>query len=391
MEYGDDILYKLWLNIQCGHDPKLISKFTEKSAEDIFNSSVLYDEMHHRLPLYLKLSASRSLDKAKELYEFCEENGIKIIGIDDNEYPDRLRQIQIPPQVLYVKGELPDIDKLVCITIVGSRKCSQYGVEFTRHLATELSQSGILIVSGMANGADTAAHNGALDSGMPTVAVLAGGVDIVYPKSNLKLYNEILTSGAVISERPPLTEGRPEFYRQRNRILAGLSQGVVIVEGEKKSGTKLTATWANTLNRDLFAVPGKPTDKGSALPNNLIKDSAKLITSAEDVIEEYISVYPVELKNGMDMINKERIKVRERKFEGVRAEALPTPKKRDFSQFEGNLRTMLEYLDKNTEAKHADEISADCNIDTAELSFVIIQLLMQKVIKELPGEYYTIA
>lgn len=393
MVYNDDILYKLWLNIVCGHEPLLINKCVKKlgSAEDIFKSEHTYKELFSGIRVSRVLMARRSLDSARELLEYCERNGIEIISIGDKKYPKRLAEIYAPPQILYVKGEMPILDGLVCVTIVGSRKCSDYSRKFANELSYELASSGIVVISGMASGIDSSAHIGALNAGSITVAALAGGVDVVYPKSNTGIYNRIIKNGAVISERPPQTIGRASFYRERNRILAGLANGVVIVEGEEKSGTKLTANWAIDSNRDLFAVPGKPNDKGAELPNKLIKESAKLITSAEDIIEEYIGVYPVEIKNGIDLIDESRktdIKNEVRATDFIIEKE--RPQKPDFDKYDEKSRIILEYLYKNKKEKHIDEISRDCSIPATELSFLVIKLLMERAIKEHPGEYYSI-
>lgn len=393
----EELLYKLWLNILCGHNPGMIYRCIERygSAREIFESERLYKEMVSGFRLSRRLRVNRSLDKAKQLLEHCGQNGIKVISIDDERYPRRLAEVDPPPQILYVRGELEDLNDLVCISIVGSRDCTDHGRTFAARLAKDLAASGIVVVSGMAMGIDAAAHTGALEAGNVTVAVLAGGVDVIYPKVNASLYSHIIKNGAVVSERPPGTTGRAEFYKERNRIIVGLSNGVVIAEGKNSSGTKLSARWAIECNRDLFAVPGKPDDRASELPNNLIKDSAKLITSAEDILEEYISVYPEALKAGIDLISGER------RFSGAEpgstAEGkgrLPAEKKRppkpDFDKFNDKQRIILEYLYNNNEAVHIDEISRACGIAPTELSFMIIQLLMERVIKEHPGEYYSV-
>lgn len=387
----EELLYKLWLNIQCGHDPQLIDKCIKKygSAEKIYNYKASPKEMMNGIRLGRVLMANRSLEPARELLTYCEQNGIDIIAKGDKRYPKRLAEMYAAPQILYVKGDFPDIDNLVCVTIVGSRECSEYSRKFANKLAYDLASSGIVVISGMANGIDSSAHSGALNAGNITVAALAGGVDVVYPKCNTPLYNNIVRHGAVISERPPQTIGKSNYYRERNRILVGLSNGVVIVEGVVKSGTKLTATWAAESNRDLFAVPGKPDDTGAELPNKLIKDSAKLITSAEDIVGEYIDVYASELKRGIELIDAD-IKNMAKNGSTVQAVELPRQKTPDFEKYEGKSRIILEYLYKNKEAVHIDDISRDCDIPASELSFEIISLMMERLVKELPGEYYTL-
>lgn len=398
----EEILYKLWLNIICGHNPSTISKCIGAcgSAQEIYEDDGLYRKVLSMIGLKARLKARRSLDSARDLFEYCQSNGIEIISIEDKRYPKRLAEIYNPPQILYVKGELPDIDKLVCITVAGKRDCSEYSKKFTARLSYDLAKSGILVISGLAKGIDAAAHSAALRAGHQTVALLAGGVDVVYPSENTPLYKEIINSGAVISERPPKTVGRGNYYKERNRIMVGLSCGTVIVEGDLHSGTKLSANWAIESNRDLFAVPGKPDDKGAELPNKLIKDSAKLITSAEDIIEEYINVYAEELSNGVKMLLPEQeIKERKDKAEAelaqekqVKREKIkPIRQKPDFDKFDDKQRIILEYLYNNKEAVHIDDISRDCNIPTTELSFLVIQLMMVRAIKEHAGDCYSLA
>ena len=400
----EDLLYKLWLNITCGHNPSLIDKCRRLcgSAEEIYNSDAAYKKLLSALDIRTRLKARRSLDKARQLAEYCEQSGISIITAEDKKYPKRLAQIYNPLRILYVKGELPDIDNLVCITIAGKRDCSEYSKKFAARLGYDLAKAGILIVSGMAKGIDAAAHSAALKAGHQTVALLAGGVDVVYPKENAGLYDKIIKNGAVISERPPGTAGRGTFYKERNRIMVGLSCGTVIVEGDLHSGTKLSAAWAIESNRDLFAVPGKPDDKGAELPNSLIKDSAKLITSAEDIVEEYIGAYPIELSNGLKMLSdtsanelpyesaETNIKYKNNGYSEKIKKNL-VRKKPDFDKFDDKQRIILEYLYNNNEAVHIDDISRDCNIPTTELSFLIIQLMMARAVKEHAGDYYSIS
>ena len=398
MFYSDEILYKLWLNILCGHNPKTIDKAVKKfgSAEEIYKSDTAYKALLSSLKLRRVLVSRRSLDKAKELLEYCEQNGISVLGIGDKGYPARLSKVFCPPQVLYVKGELPDIDNLVCVTIVGSRNCPDYCRKFANELAYDLTKSGVVIISGMALGIDGAAHTGALDAGGVTVAALAGGVDVIYPYAHKNLYNDITESGAIISERPPTEVGRRGYYQERNRLLVGLSNGVVIAAGSNKSGTSITARWAISEGRDLFAVPGKPGDNDAELPNALIKDSAKLVTSAEDVIEEYISSYSVEIENGIKLLGENSESKRKTKriseWGNAQYELPKEPLKQEINieKFEGNQRIIVEYLLNNNDAVHIDEISRDCKISSAELSFEIIQLMMLRVIKEHPGEYYSL-
>ena len=421
------LIYKLWLNIQCQNNPERVFKCLDGgvSAEEVYNSKVLYRRLYSGRRLPERFTISHSLKKAYMIAEECEKTGIKMVQLGDREYPKRLSEMYMPPQVLFVKGELPDIDGLVAINIVGSRECSEYSEKFAQELAYDLASAGILVVSGMAKGIDGFAHSGALMAGHRTIAVLAGGVDIIYPKSNAELYNEIIQNGAVISEMPPGEVGKGRFYKYRNRIMVGLCCGTVIIEGRKNSGTSMSANWAEDSNRDLFAVPGKPNDKGAELPNKLIKDNAKLVTSAEDVIEEYIGVYSSEIENGLKMLrpvfpaecrayrtmpapsdkrNGEtktgEITTREKKKDKkkdkneeysrrVREELVR--QKPNLDVFDEKQRIILEYLYNNNEAVHIDDISNDCGIEMSELNFLILQLMMAGAVKEHAGDNYSIS
>lgn len=418
MENEDGILYKLWLNILCGHSPQVIFRCLRDfgTAQEIYESNEKYKKVKSSMRLSQRLKARHSLDEAKELFEHCVQKDIDIITIDDEHYPKRLAEVYMPPQILYVKGALPDMNSLIGITEVGSRECTDNGRAFAGEIAFDLAKSGVIIIGGMAKGIDAAAHSGALAAGQKTIAVLAGGPDIIYPKSNTDLYYEILNRGAVISERPPGMVGRGSFYKERNRIMVGLSNGVVIIEGEQSSGTKITAGWAIDSNRDLFAVPGRPSDKNASLPNNLIKDSAKLITSFEDITEEYESVYSEELNNGINLIDEKAAEDFNRKAlefsdedinrthsyqskrkspststkkkrKAVETEKVRPPKP-NFDAFDDKQRKILEYLYDSNREVHIDDIANYCDIEMSELSFLIIQLEMAGAIKQSAGEYF---
>lgn len=418
----DDLLYKLWLNIQCRNVPERIYKCLDGgvTAEEIFKSDTLYKRISANSSLSARLGITRSLSKAYELAEECEKSGISIISIDDKEYPKRLAEVYMPPQILYVKGELPPLDDLVAINIVGSRRCSRYSEEFSQKLAYDLGSAGILTVSGMAKGIDGFAHSGALMAGNKTVAVLAGGVDVIYPKQNADLYYEIIQNGAVISEMPPGQVGKGSFYRNRNRIMVGLCCGTVIIEGEESSGTSISANWTAESNRDLFAVPGKPGDKGSALPNKLIKENAKLITSAEDIIEEYIGTYSSQIDNGLKLCrsissseytayknmpspsgfgdtyntyeeNKKTSSKKVKKSFASVKKTEPPRKKPSFEEFDDKQRIILEFLYNNNDAVHIDDISTACGVEPSELNFLILQLMMAGAVKEHAGDNYSIS
>jgi DNA processing protein len=212
------------------------------------------------------------------------------------EYPERLKEIYDPPPVLWVRG---DVRLLIrpAIAVVGTRHPSPYGSGVAEMLSRDLAVRRLLIVSGMARGIDSCAHKGALAARMPTVAVWGTGIDVVYPKENKKLAEEILASGgAIVSELPMGTFPAPQNFPRRNRILSGLSVAVLVVEAAENSGTRVTARCAAEQNRDLYAVPGNVTSKGSWTPNTLIKQGAKLTATWEDVWEDLPSAVRLELE-----------------------------------------------------------------------------------------------
>lgn len=211
--------------------------------------------------------------------------GVTLVPLLDERYPVRLRQIYDPPPVLFCRGKVELLDT-VMIGVVGTRKPSAYGIAATEHLSRDLAQKGVTVASGMARGIDTAAHKAALSVGGNTVAVFGCGVDQVYPAENRKLAAEIAEKGLVLSEFPMGTPAYPQNFPVRNRVVSGLSAGVMVVEGAQYSGSAITARLAVEQGRELFAVPGNITSKMSWAPNLLIKQGAKLVQEAEDVLTE---------------------------------------------------------------------------------------------------------
>jgi DNA processing protein len=222
--------------------------------------------------------------------------GATILTYGCSAYPERLKEIYDPPPVLWVRGSLAILSR-PSIAIVGTRHPSPYGSGIAEMLARDLAVRHLLIVSGMARGIDTCAHRGALGARMPNVAVWGTGIDVVYPKENNKLADEILAiGGAVVSEVPLGTFPAPQNFPRRNRILSGLSIGVLVVEASENSGTRVTARCAAEQNRDLYAVPGNVTNKGSWTPNTLIKQGARLVATWEDIWEDLPSQVRLELE-----------------------------------------------------------------------------------------------
>ncbi len=213
------------------------------------------------------------------------KHGIRAISHKDEGYPERLKQIYDFPPLLFIKGELLPEDE-IGVAIVGSRDMTSYGRQVTEELASELVKSGITIISGMARGVDSIAHQAALSAGGRTIAVCAAGLDIIYPPSNSALASKIIRRGAIVSEYAPGTKPRPEYFPRRNRIMSGMALGVLLTEARKESGALITAKLALDYNREVFAVPGSIYSQGSKGCNWLLQEGAKVVTKANDVLEE---------------------------------------------------------------------------------------------------------
>lgn len=263
----------------------------------------------------------KSLDGAERILADCERLGVRILTIQDAEYPERLRQIGDPPCVLYVKGTLFHFDEELAVGVVGAREPSPYGVRMAGKLGLDLARRGVLTVSGIAQGLDSAALKGALSGGGRVVSVLANGVDVIYPLSSRDLYADVAAAGALISEYPPGTAVNPHNFPIRNRIISGLSLGVVAVEAaEERSGTLITTRLALEQNREVFAFPGPADAPMSRGTNRLIqRGEAKLVLSADDVLVEFAQLYPHKLRT---------VKPLSRAEEDARLESIPAPEEK---------------------------------------------------------------
>jgi len=231
----------------------------------------------------------------KEL-ALVEKSGARLITLKDQDYPLRLKNIYDPPSVLYLKGELREEDDLA-VSIVGSRKTTPYGRWVTEKMSRDLVRHGVTIVSGLARGVDSVAHMGALSGGGRTIAVLGCGVDVIYPPENRNLFAKIVEQGAIISEFPMGSPPEGGHFPKRNRIISGLSIGVIVVEASEDSGSLITANYALEQGREVFAIPGNVGAIGSRGTNRLIKNGAKLVESSEDILEEILPQWRREKEN----------------------------------------------------------------------------------------------
>lgn len=284
---------------------------------------------------------------------------IETIKLDDKDYPKILKQIHKPPRELYVKGRILQ-DKELAIAIVGSRLASMYGFTTAERLGYELASRGLVVVSGLARGIDSAAHKGALKAHGKTIAVLGTGLDITYPPENKKLALEIVEkNGALISEFPIGTPPAPKNFPQRNRIISGLSLAVVVVEAAKDSGALITADFALEQNREVFAVPGKVDSATSFGTNKLIKEGAKLVQTAEDIMEE------LELK-------------------------LKTSGVSGAERLEPNISPdeKMVYESLSEEAKYLDDVVEEVKLPLNKTQELLLRLQIRKLVRELPGKHF---
>ena len=242
---------------------------------------------------------NKSLDQADVVLGDCDRYGIQLLTLQDSTYPERLRAIAQPPMVLYWKGRQFAFDNEAAIGMVGSRQATPYGTQAAAKLSADLTRKGALVVTGMAQGIDASAVRGALKVGGPVISVLAGGIDRVYPRNHQNLYEDVAAVGALISEYPPGTDHRGEHFPVRNRIISGLSVGVIAVESARASGTLLTVNHAIEQDREVFAVPGPIDAPMSEGTNRLIQEGcAKLIMEADDVLCEFVDKFPGKLRLG---------------------------------------------------------------------------------------------
>ncbi len=369
------LLYEIWLCDLLKYEPEQIYKYINffGSAKATYEAKASKYKKHEAYGVLSKvLKADHDLDKAKLLLEECRRKEIEIMSIYDSDYPIYLKNSYLPPRLLFIAGERINLSNYVTLTVVGSRHATDNGKKMAYNLARDLTEQGFMIISGMAEGIDVYAHKGALDAGGKTIAVLAGGADIPYPAVHRGIYDQILKNGAVISEQPPGTAGKPYLYQKRNRIMSGLSYGCIMVEGQEKSGTSITMKHATSDNRDIFAVPGNPVLSQSYIPNSLIKDGATLVTDYTDILKMYENEYPYLLENGKALLpEKEEISAAE--F--------------DFPLDDTDMK-IINYLKNCGEPQLPDDICEACSLTANVVASKLTMLLMGDIISRETGNKY---
>ena len=304
----DGTLYWIWLAQKLGagnrYLPYLMERYSDAFEVYRADSEELFDtEMPEALQEAL---SDKNLDEALAISDYCTRLRIGILTYKSELYPAGLRRLKDPPTVLYYRGRMPDLSKMVSISVVGTRTMSEYGKSAGYKIAYELASAGVCIVSGMALGVDSVAACAALEAGNTTIAVLGSGVDVIYPKEHATLYKKIIERGAVISEYPPTTRPEGRNFPQRNRIISGLGMGTIVIEGDMRSGALITAECALEQGKDLFALPGNIDSANASGTNALLRNGADLVLEASDVLNRY-SLYHA---NKLDFANLTRAKAR---------------------------------------------------------------------------------
>ena len=286
-------LFSVWFSLCTGvantEFPRVLSQFG--SAYAVFRAEESEIEALDISERFKSALQNKSLDQAYGIVDFCKQNGVGILAYTDKAYPSTLRALHAPPSLLYYKGKLPDFERQLFISTVGTRSMSEYGKEMAYRIAYELASTGTVVVSGMALGVDAACAVGALAAKGTTVAVLGCGIDVCYPKQHTRLMRAIEQNGLILTEYPPSTPPRGYHFPVRNRIISGLGAGTLIVEANLTSGAMITAREAILQGKDIYAIPGNVGDDNTSGTNQLIRDGAAVVLSARDILENYAFLY----------------------------------------------------------------------------------------------------
>ncbi len=342
---------KIKILLESYFKPKDIFEADEKDIKQIM-SVYPFDKND-----YSEFRASKDLAVIEKLSKNMEDNQINVITIDSNNYPSRLKSIYDPPFVIFYKGRIIPESK-VSIGIVGARKCTAYGAVIAKDFGARLAEKGVSIVSGMALGIDAQAHWGALENGGYSVAVMGCGVNICYPPENNRLWSELIKKGTIISEFAINEQPSKGHFPKRNRIISGLCDGILVVEAKERSGSLITVDNALEQGRDVFAVPGKIQEQLSKGTNNLIKMGAKLVTCADDILEEYEDRFFLTTKTSSHISLK-------------------------FEEREKQLYNIIQW-----EPIDYESLINKAKMPIDEISYLLIKLELKGAVKQLPNRYF---
>lgn len=397
-----ELKYWLWLTTRTGLGPvgalSVLDCFTTPERA-YYGEREDYDVLN--LPPFVKNALmDKSMDEANRILGECDRLGIRIMTFQDADYPQRLRQIADPPVILYIKGKNFHFDEEAAIGVVGARKSSVKSRERAERFGMELASSGALVVSGIAEGIDSSAITGALRGGGPVVSLLAGGADKIFPRESRFLYEDVAAAGALISEYPPGTPHKGDHFNPRNRILSGLSLGVLAVECATTGGTMLTVNHALNQGREVFAVPIGLDEQSARGTNRLIHDcKAKLVENARDILEDFVDLFPAKLSalaplsrsvvearlSGEDKPQAAQKAPKERK-EAPAPSREVVPRDQQKSRFTDDELAILAAASKA--ALTADEVVEKTQIPAKRVLSALTMLQLQGAVEERPGRRY---
>lgn len=396
---SENVRYWLWLQKALG-EGAYISRIVDEfgSAKALYNANILEWRMSPNLTArQIDRLGETDINSVDEIIYTCQSNNWQIIDYDDNRYPKRLKEIINPPAVLYADGDLPDIDNLAVIGVVGTRKASDYAIKVTHIMSRGATDAGLLIVSGGALGVDTAAHKGALMAGGKTVAVLGCGLGTNYLNENKSLRDTIKHNGALVTEYPPFTRASRTTFPMRNRIISGLSVGVLVVEAGVKSGSLITANFALEQGRDVFAIPASVLSLDFAGTNKLIDDGAMVATKPVHLAAPYAERF--------DTVNLSKVKSIEEYMNTVSDKGANIPKvnepvfnvalkdrnkridnEKQASKLTGSAKTVYQCLDESF--AHIDVITEKTGLTVSQVMAALTQLEIMGLTESTSGKRY---
>ena len=417
------LLHWIWLAHRPGVGDRLKVRLLQqfRDPEDIYFA----DEESYRHVEGMTAEAAESLkDKslaaAEASLEACRREGLHLLTFQDAAYPSKLKHIADPPVLLYYKGQLPDFDGMPMIGVVGTRKASAYGMQTAKRMGYQIARCGGIVVSGMAYGIDGMAMSGALTAGEMTVGVLGCGADIVYPASNRALFRDVEAYGCILSEFAPGTPPAKWTFPRRNRIISGLSNGVLVVEAPEGSGALITANHALEQGRDVFVVPGNIDQPGFVGSHRLLRDGATLVSSGWDILSEYEllypnqirkdqepshqTVYPDEMKKALSEREKTAPKVAQKPSVPGKSKALKKileKKSIDNSATEAysDVNTVQPKLSAEEQLivdqlsrgeRLVDDVIAETGLTTGKILALLTMLELKGIVKRLPGKRITL-
>ena len=390
--------YWIWLSSHSGVGPvtalRLLNHFG--SPENVFNAGESeYRNVEGVRSADFARLAVKNVDEASKILGACAETRCRALTFQDAEYPERLRNIYDPPLVLYVRGMLPPIDEAPVVSVVGTRDCTPYGIASAETIGYELSRNGFVVATGLARGVDSAAARGALRGGGRVIGVIGSGPDIVYPPENKSLFDDVASSGAIISEYPPGVPAVKTHFPARNRILSGIALGVAVIEAPKKSGALITASRALEQGRDVFTLPGNVDAKSCEGSNALLREGAIPILSADDIISEYAELFPdkkeIDNSTGVEYIDSDKFTAATENTDSDKTITAPEHVDYDkiISALAGDERTVAETICNGT--MHIDDIIVKSGLSAQQVLTALTMLEIKGSATQSSGKHYSLA